>query len=41
MTNCNYSDGYDFTEHSAGGSDLYAGWIVVALVNLCLILVTF
>jgi hypothetical protein len=40
MTNYNFTAEYDFSEHSAGGSDVRAGWIVVVLVNLCVILLT-
>ena len=41
MARCEYTDGYDFTEHSASGGDVGAGWIVVVLVNLFLIAATF
>ena len=40
MTNLEFTDRYDFTEHSANGHAVAAGWIVVALANLCLILLT-
>ena len=40
MMNFEYTDGYDFSEHSANGTSVLAGWIVVALANLCLILLT-
>ena len=40
MTNNNITAEYDFREHSAGGSDVRAGWIVAVLVNVFVILVT-
>lgn len=40
MTKCDYTNGYDFTEHTASGGDVGAAWMVVVLVNLCLLVLT-
>jgi len=40
MTNDDFRDYYGFKEHSACGKDIAAGWIVVALVSVCLLVLT-
>lgn len=40
MTNSDYTGGYDFTEHTASCGDVCAAWVVVVLVNLCLLVLT-
>jgi hypothetical protein len=40
MTQFDFGGEYDYTQRATRSGDLRAGWILVILVNLCLIVLT-